>query len=280
VFEQYVKTAARLPDLLRAVEEYLAGKQDGVNIAVSELASADPQRLASKDEVLAIAAALADLGIISTQNSGFVVNACRLLETVAFRSGVAEAIKCVSNHPSTVSTLCVALPPDFAANARDRVYEIAVDLRAAILDVIASAESRLVLASPFWDSETLSELTPLLERRMESGVDVTALGRFRQKEMISLSANLQKLMHHPNFRAVSWFNVVNGAVSTFHFKTVIADGGQKAYLGTANLTASGLRSRLEVGSIWSGDIAHGLAALVDTVISIGSTVQLADWNAY
>ena len=279
MFEQYVKTAARFPDLLRAIEEYIARKPDGANITFAELSGADSRRLASRDEVLAIVAALTEVGVLLARNSGLVVNALRLVETQDYRTGVTDAISRGCTRPPVLSALCVAIPPEFDSAIRNRMYAIAIDLRSALLDVIASAESRLVLASPFWDAETLGELTPLLERRMDSGVTVTALGRFRPQELVSLNPYLGNLSRNPNFRAVSWFNVGNGIVSTFHFKAVIADGGRKAYLGSANLTTSGLRSRLEVGSIWSDHTAYDLAALVDTVISVGTTVGSTGWNA-
>jgi phosphatidylserine/phosphatidylglycerophosphate/cardiolipin synthase-like enzyme len=54
---------------------------------------------------------------------------------------------------------------------------------------------------------------------------------------------------------------------TFHFKAVIADDGLKAYLGSANLTTAGLRSRMEMGVILTGEPAVQVAQIVDIVLS-------------
>jgi phosphatidylserine/phosphatidylglycerophosphate/cardiolipin synthase-like enzyme len=146
----------------------------------------------------------------------------------------------------------------------------AADLRSAVVGLIASAEARLVLASPFWDEETADELYAVLARRIDAGVRVHLLGRSlggsSQAGLVleELSRRLGAAC-----RTFTWSRpaaVDPLGWETFHFKAAIADG-QRAYLGTANFTVGGLRSRMELGFVAQGPLASAIARILDAVLA-------------
>lgn len=220
--------------------------------------------------------ALSELSILSQIGTGWNLNTSALQQTAEYRRGVHESVAMIGKAPDQTDWLCAAIPNQLDERHRERIRTFAIDLRSAVVDLIATSQSRLVLASPFWDSSTLRELLPLLIRRMDSGVEVTALGRFRLHEIRALGETLAKLVRHPRFRAVSWFHSESGEINTFHFKAVISDAGRKAYLGSANLTMAGLRSRMELGLIVHGRVAQNLAAVIDSVVALGNPVQVGE----
>jgi hypothetical protein len=70
-----------------------------------------------------------------------------------------------------------ALPLGLDPSAERVLHTEMDDLRATIIDIIAGAQTRLALVSPFWDDETAQEICELARRRLEAGVEVIALGR-------------------------------------------------------------------------------------------------------
>lgn len=57
-------------------------------------------------------------------------------------------------------------------------------------------------------------------------------------------------------------------MQTFHFKVAIADEGKTAYLGSANLNTAGLRSRMELGVILSGEASRKLYRVIMTALGL------------
>jgi len=51
---------------------------------------------------------------------------------------------------------------------------------------------------------------------------------------------------------LSWYEGAGTETQVFHFKAVSADTGQRAYMDSANMTVSSLRSRMELGVILRG----------------------------
>jgi len=142
---------------------------------------------------------------------------------------------------------------------------------------VAAAREDLVIASPFWDRHTIDEIEQLLLRRLEAGVSITILRRFESRMPVNVRNAFARFAIHPRFRLVSWNDQNTGdlfGAHTFHFKAVIADGGKRAYLGTANFTASGLRSRFEIGVLLEGETARRLGEIVKFVLTLARPVSL------
>jgi phosphatidylserine/phosphatidylglycerophosphate/cardiolipin synthase-like enzyme len=151
-----------------------------------------------------------------------------------------------------------------------------LDLRGAVVDLAAAAQHDLVLASPFWDAATVDDIGPVLEGRLDAGVRVRLLGRFERGIGADVRNAIAPLIAHPACKLLGWFEPSEGdpfGARTFHFKAAIADGGARGYLGTANFTESGLRSRLELGVLLEGETARRLADVVDAVLSLAHPIN-------
>src|SRR6185312_9735920 len=192
--------------------------------------------------------------------------------SAAFRDGTKLAIDEMSSQITPLpARLVAAFPPDMPDDLAKVLELQTTGLRAAIIDLIASCQSHLILASPFWDAETVNDLIPILTRRLEAGVVVEVLARYsdrtaRGHPMVQMG---NKLAPFHQFRIRTWYDRVANDIwgsHTFHFKAVSIDGGKKAYLGTANLTTSSLRSRFELGTILVGRPATTLDGILTLVI--------------
>jgi hypothetical protein len=147
------------------------------------------------------------------------------------------------------------------------------DLRAGLWDVISGAREFLVIASPFWDTAVAQEVASLLEPRVRRGLKGVILGRFSNpKERVALP-NLAKLTAGGQMTIMSWFDGDQENTETFHFKAASADRGRLAYLGSANMIRSSLRSRMELGVLLRGRPAEELDAVLSVVLAIAKPIQ-------
>ncbi len=270
--DRYIEVVDRLHWLLPRLESALLLLPDGSCVDASFIHANSGERLPNADEAAAALNGLTALGIIRGDRGTLRLDRKRLLETSGFRSGVLESVRVLGTSalPDNDVRLCVAVPPDLDSALCRSFFQEADDLRAAILEIIASAKRQLILASPFWDQETTQELAELVERRLSAGVEVTILGRFAEPSESRTTPSFRKLAGH-HCQVVSWFHAGPGqsAVQTFHFKVAIADEGRTAYLGTANFTTSGLRSRMELGVILSGKPSKQLYRIMEEVLRFG-----------
>jgi hypothetical protein len=268
--DRYIEVADRLNWLLPRLESALLLSPDGSSVDASFIHANSGERLPNADEAAAAMDALSALGIIREDRGAFHLDQKRLLETKGFRSGVLEAVRVFGSTASAENPvrLCVAVPPGLGSAFSRGFFNQADDLRAAILEIIASAKRSLILASPFWDQETTQELAELVDKRLSAGVDVTILGRFAKPSESTSTSSFRQLARHSRCHVVSWFHTgsVQGIVQTFHFKVAIADEGRTAYLGTANFTTSGLRSRMELGVILSAKPSKQLYRIMEEVL--------------
>jgi PLD-like domain len=150
------------------------------------------------------------------------------------------------------------------------IHESSTDLRSSLLDVVASAKKSLIVASPFWDAGTTAEMVSLARKKLASGVHVSVLGRFSQDLPPTVKLQLGKIANDPGCAILSWFEGTGTETQTFHFKAVSADHGQRGYLGSANMTISSLRSRMELGVILSGTAAAQLDRILRVVLTMAT----------
>jgi hypothetical protein len=268
--DRYIEVMDRLHWLLPRLESALLLLPDGSCVDAPFIHANSGERLPNADEAAAALNGLAALGIIREDRGALRLDQKRLLETSGFRSGVLETVRVLGTSALSDNyvRLCVAVPPGLDSALSRSFFHEADDLRAAILEIIASAKRQLILASPFWDQETTQELAELVDRRLSAGVEVTILGRFAEPSESSTTPSLRRLAGHNHCQVVSWFHAgsAQSTVQTFHFKVAIADEGRTAYLGTANFTTSGLRSRMELGVILSGKPSKQLYRIMEEVL--------------
>jgi phosphatidylserine/phosphatidylglycerophosphate/cardiolipin synthase-like enzyme len=274
--DRYIEAAGRLNWLMHRLESALRPLPDGFCVDASFVRANSGERLPNADEAAAAVDALAAIGIVREDNGALRLDQKRLQETNGFRTGVLETARVLG--PTALFNndvrLCVALPPGLDSALSHEILNEADDLRAAIFEIIASAKRQLILASPFWDQETIDELAELVDKRLSAGVEVTILGRFAEHSESNTTPRFRRLARHNHCRVVSWFQAdsTQNSVQTFHFKLAIADEGRTAYLGTANFTTSGLRSRMELGVILSAKPAKQLYRIMEEVLKFARPV--------
>lgn len=275
----YPQAIRRLRWLLDAVETQLDRQPEDALISRDVLRRMSTQRIATDDEIALAIAALAELCILHREANHWRVDVAKLHASSGYRRGVREALQLVDGAAeATQVDLLIALPPSVDPSMRHGLLREGNDLRSALIDLIASSQHRIVLASPFWDTATTLDLKPLLKRRIAAGVQVDLLGRsldhYTRQGMVL--RQFAEELGAERCRAFAWQrpSVIDPFGSeTFHLKVAIADDGARAYMGTANFTAASLRSRLELGLMVRGPIARSLACMLDMILDRATSYQ-------
>lgn len=277
VLKPYIAAVMAARWVLDSVEAYLESERDGARLEVSRLARASTLargRPLSDQQIIAALSALSTLKVLSQQRNGFVFSKDVFEATASTRAAVRAVLDGIdgSTDSKPDAELCVSLPPTLATAAALVIREVSPDLRAGLLDVIVSAQESLVIASPFWDFTTAGEIGSLLEKRLANGLRCVILGRFFTEDEKRAVDGLLKLKSVGDCSVLSWFEDSNATVETFHFKAASADRGRVAYLGSANMTRSSLRSRMELGVLLRGQPAAELDAVLAVVLSVAKPV--------
>lgn len=104
--------------------------------------------------------------------------------------------------------------------------------------------------------------------------NVNILGRFSRDLAAEVKIELSRIAKAPHYAIFSWFEGSGKDTETVHFKAISADRGQGAYIGSANMTSSSLRSRMELGVILTGAPAFQLDRILRVVITMASPVSM------
>jgi hypothetical protein len=271
----YTTAARTVGWLMREIESAMERFSPNASVDSAVLRSICSARVPTHDEIAVATNALLDLGILRPAGRTYSFDAQAFIATRdyrrGFQDGLAAAVR--RTQPGDVS-LCIAVPPGLPPRFREGIADAATDLRAGIVNVVAAASYRLVLASPFWDVSTAADIGGLARRRVDAGVRLDILGRFDAQDEAKL--HLERLFSGCKcVRLFRWYEPTPhlAAVTTFHFKAVVADEGARAYVGTANLTRSSLRSTMELGFIVGGAQGRAVARIVDAVINISEEAQ-------
>jgi phosphatidylserine/phosphatidylglycerophosphate/cardiolipin synthase-like enzyme len=275
----YIQTAKLYPWLIECVEGFLS-LHDVVPsknlLRVFRNLSAQSGRPLSNDHALIAIAALEDLGIVSKSGLAYRYDSERFRETAQLRMGIKVALNLtVDDQPEDAkSHICVSTPPSISAVAECLIRESCTDLRSGLLDLISGATRSIIIASPFWDASTTGEMVSLLGKRLNTGVQLSLIGRFSNDLPLSVEAELRRIAANKGCRILSWFEVAGNETETFHFKAVTIDDGRAGYIGSANMTASSLRSRMEIGIILKGDLALQLDRILRIVITLAKPMSV------
>lgn len=275
--KEYVSAVRQYRRVLDSVEQFLSAEPDGSILNVSRLArgtSLSIGRPLSDQQILHALSALSSLGILREISTQFTLDKATFETTAERRATVREVLDAVPEVPCgrPDAELCVSLPPTIAAAAEIVIREMTSDLRAGLWDVISNARETLVIASPFWDTVVAQEVGALLETRMRKGLKCVILGRFSNlNERVALP-HLKQLTKCGEISIMSWFDGNEAKRETFHFKAASADRGKLAYLGSANMIRSSLRSRMELGVLLRGRPAEELDSVLTVVLSIAKPI--------
>jgi phosphatidylserine/phosphatidylglycerophosphate/cardiolipin synthase-like enzyme len=144
-----------------------------------------------------------------------------------------------------------------------------------LTQLIAQAETHIVIASPFLQINERLAISPLvaalkhaLDRNIRVDVICTGAGidNFKQEWAAVLCTGRVCL-----FRPKP--NINDERLLGSHAKVIISDG-QHAYIGSANLTYPGLTGNLEIGVLVHGNIASKAAAFLSYLMDIGYLIEV------
>jgi phosphatidylserine/phosphatidylglycerophosphate/cardiolipin synthase-like enzyme len=116
-------------------------------------------------------------------------------------------------------------------------------------------------------------MVSLLNKKISVGVKVWILGRFSTDLPTNVRSELLRIADDRQCSILSWFEGSGYDTQTFHFKAVSADSGTRAYMGSANMTVSSMRSRMELGVILNGTAAAQLDRILRVVITMATPVK-------
>jgi phosphatidylserine/phosphatidylglycerophosphate/cardiolipin synthase-like enzyme len=224
--------------------------------------------------------ALLGTGLLSQVRGGISLNVRKndALTHAAVLRGVAYAryrqrdanhqVEITLSPPAHPSRLMEMLPKQ--GFSWTRLY----DTKDSLIELASQAERRLVIISPFLDREGIEWIEQLFEATAKKSIKRTMIVRGRdQSESEMLGKHDSQLAawgvdiltyaisHDPAFRSP--------AIETFHAKILLADG-DKAYIGSANMTRWSRDFSMECGVILRGPSVKPVATLVDAMIKISN----------
>ena len=144
-----------------------------------------------------------------------------------------------------------------------------------LLDLIQQAESDLVILNPFFSEQGYNQIGAPICDAMARGVGVTIItksltyGGSTQNERVVRQLFQDDDTIPENLTLYEYVldeNPDEEHPPTIHAKLTIADG-ERAYLGTANMTHRGLVENLELGVIFEDDTVGELLGLVQNLLS-------------
>ncbi len=271
----YLQAVAVVPWLLKDVEAALERSRDGDVVDPEFVRQHCKGRTPSREETALALKGLKNVGILRQAGINLAVDRNMFEATSGYRCGVWEVFALPKRVDDLSPSLCVGLPPQISKTARDLISAQASDLRSAIVSVISAANRRLVLASPFWDVKTAADIGELARRRASAGAKIDVLGRSASDRAMNTLVKI--FADAPGFRLFKWYQARPASTAmTFHFKAVVADDGERAYVGTANLTEAGLRSTMELGFIVGHQPGRQVAGILDAVIGVSDLMYSSE----
>lgn len=144
--------------------------------------------------------------------------------------------------------------------------------RLALVDMIDSAETSVILLCPFVDLEAVEAVSRAVERALLRGVRVKLLTRYLSNPNSANArlANRLALAENGHCFSAAAISSSDPARELLHAKVLVVDDGRRAYVGSANLTLGGLGDSIEIGLALEGAAAASVAALVQEVLVVGA----------
>ena len=231
----------------------------------------------TSQKLAAVLKELLEAGLLSQIPEGITLTVPRndALRHAAVLRGVAYAryrqrdsnqVEITLSPPAHPSRLMEMLPKQ--GFSWTRLY----DTKDSLIELASQAERRLVIISPFLDREGLEWIGQLFEATAKKSIERTMIVRGRDQtetevirkhhaQLAAWGVNIltYAISHDPAFRSP--------AIETFHAKILLADG-DKAYIGSANMTRWSRDFSLECGVILRGPSVKPVATLVEAMIKI------------
>ncbi len=144
-----------------------------------------------------------------------------------------------------------------------------------LTQLIANSKTSILIASPFFQSYNGIESNPLinaLKNALDRNVSLNVIGTGEGIEVFKkwkkegfLQGNIRLFRPKPNVEDERFLGS--------HAKVLIVDDNY-VYIGSANLTQSGLMDNLEIGILFEGNIASNVSKLWNHLIETGFLVEV------
>src|ERR1019366_1899135 len=261
----------------------LLANRDSLSIRAGLLDDIAREQSITSQKLETVLEALLEAGLLSQVRDGIALTVPKndALRHAAVLRGVAYAryrqrdanqVEITLSPPAHPSRLMETLPKQ--GFSWTRLY----DTKDSLIELASQAERRLVIISPFLDREGIEWIGQLFEATAKKSIKRTMIVRGRdQTEADVLRTHDSQLAawgvdiltyaisHDPAFRSP--------AIETFHAKILLADG-DKAYVGSANMTRCSRDVSMECGVILRGPSVKPVATLVEAMIKISGA-----WSA-
>jgi phosphatidylserine/phosphatidylglycerophosphate/cardiolipin synthase-like enzyme len=177
----------------------------------------------------------------------------------------------MNQHSDPDAELVVTVPEPYCAKL---TYRSRCRTTLGVLtQLITEAEQHIVIAAPFMQSGFGLSSGPLalaLQSALCRGVNVDVLSTERSLQTVDLAGLSQNARGQLRLFTAS-ASLTDDAILGSHAKFCVADG-EKAYVGSANLTGRGLSGQLEMGVLIQGAAARQVDQFWDFAVEVGLIV--------
>lgn len=189
-----------------------------------------------------------------------------------YRHRDSNQIDITLSPPAHPSRLMEILPKQGFAWAR--LY----DTKDSLLELASQAQRRLVIVSPFLDSEGLQWIGQLFETTAGQPIDRILVVRGRDRVEVETLSSRQSQLSSLHIKFLSYaithdHALRSPAVETFHAKILLTDS-DKAYIGSANMTRWSRDFSMECGVILKGPSVRPVATLVEAILKVSQELTL------
>lgn len=174
-------------------------------------------------------------------------------------------------RPEDIPLLVVSWPHSFPPLRSTRWRSS----RLAIIDLLESAKSSVIMMFPFVDRAGIDEIAAAVERALRRGVTVTLVTRYLRDPESPNACLVQRIgaIGEPCRERFRPLQLVGGLQKqdireVLHAKVMVVDGGERGYVGSANLTGTALDESLEIGVLIGENAAAALGALLREIVAL------------
>jgi phosphatidylserine/phosphatidylglycerophosphate/cardiolipin synthase-like enzyme len=132
----------------------------------------------------------------------------------------------------------------------------------ALGKILEATRNSLVILSPYWRVDGVRSLLSTASRNNYAGVSVRVLTQtacfMKADDRNALNFFIAKMRESGAIVQTYSPRTIGGLTPFLHAKLIVADSN-KAYVGSANFTSSGLDHGIEVGVVLEGEVASAFA---------------------
>jgi phosphatidylserine/phosphatidylglycerophosphate/cardiolipin synthase-like enzyme len=185
-----------------------------------------------------------------------------------YRERDANQVEITLSPPALPSRLMETLPKQ--GFSWTRLY----DTKDSLIELASQAERRLVIVSPFLDKEGVQWIGQLFEATVRKQIERIMVIRGRDKAETEALCGSSSHLASYGVKILSYAIArdTSRSIETFHAKILLTDG-DKAYVGSANMTRWSRDFSMECGVILRGPSVKPVATLVDAILAISEEIS-------